>query len=97
MTRKDRLAMLGKHLPVLTERFVVVHARLSGSMARGTARDDSGLGVLVAFGGPATPEAYFGVQIYLEDLLGSDVDQVTERALRPPFRPHVERDAITVE
>jgi len=30
--------------------------------------------VLVAFDGPATSARYFGVQFYLEDLLGCPVD-----------------------
>ena len=42
------------------------------------------------------PDRYFGVQFYLEDLLGRAVDLVTERALRPQLRPYVERDAITI-
>jgi uncharacterized protein len=50
----------------------------------------------VDFGGPASPEAYFGVQFYLEDLLHCPVDLVTERALRPQLRPYVERDAIVI-
>ncbi len=39
---------------------------------------------------------YFGLQFYLEDLLGRPVDLVTERALRPELRPYVEREAIHV-
>jgi predicted nucleotidyltransferase len=49
--------------------------------------------LLVEFDGPATPDRYFGVQFYLEDLLGREVDLVTERALRLQLRPYVERDA----
>ena len=36
------------------------------------------------------------VQFYLEDLLGCEIDLVTERALRAQFRPYVERDAIPI-
>ena len=52
--------------------------------------------MLVAFDGPATSERYFGLQFYLEDLLGRPVDLVTEKALRERLRPYVERDAIVV-
>lgn len=96
MTRDELLTLLAQHKPVLAERFGVTSLRLFGSFARGTARDDSDVDVLVDFGGPATPEAYFGVQFHLEDLLGRAVDVVTERALRPGFRPYVERDAIAI-
>jgi hypothetical protein len=37
---------------------------------------------------------YFGVQFYLEDLLGRLVDLVTEKALRPELRPFIEREAL---
>ena len=52
--------------------------------------------MLVAFDGPATSARYFGVQFYLEDLLGHPVDLVTDKALRPELRPFVERDAVNV-
>ncbi|WP_242467446.1 nucleotidyltransferase family protein [Thiocapsa imhoffii] len=39
---------------------------------------------------------YFGVQFYLEDLLGRPVDLVTRKSLRPELAPHVEREALHV-
>ena len=47
-----------------------------------------------SFDGPATSRTYFGVQFYIEDLLGRPVDLVTEKALRPEFRPYVEQEAV---
>ncbi|OYU98178.1 MAG: DNA polymerase subunit beta [Burkholderiales bacterium PBB5] len=96
MNRDAVLALLREHLPVLPERFGVQRLRLFGSMARDSAREDSDVDVLVAFDGPATAKRYFGVQFYLEDLLGRPVDLVTERALRERLRSFVERDAIAV-
>ncbi|MDD1635933.1 MAG: nucleotidyltransferase domain-containing protein, partial [Methylococcaceae bacterium] len=60
------------------------------------ARDNSDLDILVSFDGPATSARYFGVQFYLEDQLGCSVDLVTEKALRPEFRPFIEKEAINV-
>lgn len=96
MDRETVLALLHEHLPVLRERFGVKRLRLFGSMARNAAREDSDVDVLVDFGRPATPEALFGTQFYLEDLFGRQVDLVTERALRKELRPYVERDAIAI-
>jgi predicted nucleotidyltransferase len=36
------------------------------------------------------------LRIFLEDLLGTKVDLVTETGLRDRVRPYVERDAIRV-
>jgi hypothetical protein len=96
MTREELLALLAQHKPVLEARFGVASLRLFGSFARGTAREDSDVDVLVGFDGPATAKRYFGVQFYLEDLLCRDVDLVTEDALRTRLRPYVERDALAI-
>lgn len=96
MDRNALLQLLAVHKPVLTERFGVSRLALFGSAARGTARADSDIDVLVAFDGPATSKRYFGVQFYLEDVLGRPIDLVTEAALRERLRPFVERDAIHV-
>ena len=59
-------------------------------------RPDSDIDVLVDFDGPATAKRYFGVQFYLEDLLGRDIDLVSADALRPRLKPYVERQAVDV-
>lgn len=96
MNREQLLALLAEHKPVLAERFRVQRLALFGSFARDTARDDSDVDVLVAFDQVPTPAQFFGTQFYLEDLLGREVDLVTETALRPRLRPYVERDAVAI-
>ncbi len=96
MERQQLINTLSQHRPVLVERFGVTHLALFGSAARGTARPESDVDVLVDFDGPASSDAYFGVLFYLEDLLRCPIDLVTQRALRPRFRPYVERDAIVI-
>ncbi|CAG0944015.1 MAG: hypothetical protein EFKGCFLK_01843 [Rhodocyclaceae bacterium] len=93
MERKRALELLARHKPELARRFGVTDIALFGSTARGEARPDSDVDVLVSFDGPATSKRYFGVQFYLEDLLGCAVDLVTDKALRPELRPYVEREA----
>lgn len=96
MDRQTTLALLSQHKAYLGRQFGVVQLALFGSMARGTAKADSDVDVLVAFDGPATSARYFGVQFYLEDLLGCPVDLVTDKALRPELRPFIEREAVHV-
>ncbi|HEY4580171.1 MAG TPA: nucleotidyltransferase family protein [Candidatus Acidoferrales bacterium] len=96
MNRIQALQVLSRAKPDLAERFGVVRLALFGSTARDEARADSDVDVVVSFDGPATSQRYFGVQFYLEDLLGCPVDLVTEKALRPELRPHIEREAVNV-
>ena len=96
MNRSHALSLLTQSKPELTARYGVTRLALFGSTARNAARSDSDIDILVAFAGPATSERYFGVQFYLEDLLGSPVDLVTEKALRPELRPFIEKEAVHV-
>jgi predicted nucleotidyltransferase len=96
MDRDLALQKLTQSKPELHRRFGVVDLALFGSTLRGEARADSDVDVLVRFDGPATSARYFGVQFYLEDLLGAPVDLVTDKALREELRPIVEREAVHV-
>lgn len=93
VTSAQTLQLLAESKPELARRFGVIRLALFGSTARDAARVDSDVDILVAFDGPATSDRYFGVQFYLEDLLGRSVDLVTEKALRAELRPYIEREA----
>jgi predicted nucleotidyltransferase len=96
MNRSTTLQLLAEHKQTLAQRFGVVRLALFGSVVRDAAKAGSDVDVLVAFDGPATSARYFGVQFYLEDLLGCPVDLVTEKALRPELRPVIEKEAVHV-
>jgi predicted nucleotidyltransferase len=96
VNRSQTLLLLTEHKPLLAQRFGVASLALFGSVVRDAAKEGSDVDVLVAFDGPATSERYFGVQFYLEDLLGSPVDLVTEKALRPELRQFIEKEAVHV-
>ena len=96
MNRDEVLGLLREHKETLTQRFGVVELALFGSVARDRAKEESDVDILVRFDGPATSKRYFGVQFYIEDLLGRPVDLVTAKALRKELRPFVEREAIDV-
>ena len=96
MDRANALQLLKAHKAELIERFGVARLALFGSTARNTAGPHSDVDVLVAFDGPAASARYFGVQFYLEEVLGQRIDLVTEKALRERLRPDIERDAIAV-
>jgi hypothetical protein len=96
MNRQQAIKLLAGSKPELAERFGVTRLALFGSTARDDASRGSDVDILVAFDGPATSRRYFGVQFYLEDLLGRPVDLVTEKALRPQLRPYIEQEQIDV-
>ncbi len=96
MNRDTATQILARAKPELQRRFGVTRLALFGSTARNEAHSDSDVDVLVAFDGPASAGRYFGVQFYLEDLLGCPVDLVTEKALRAELKPFIEREAIYV-
>lgn len=96
MKRAEVVSQLQAHMPEMEERFGVRDLALFGSASRDTAGAESDIDILVAFDGPATSSRYFGLQFYLEDLLGKTVDLVTDKALRPELRPFVEQEAIHV-
>lgn len=96
MNRAKVLDLLARSKTILSARFGVTDIALFGSTARGSAREDSDVDVLVAFSGPATSDRYFGVQFFLEDLIGCPVDLVTDKALRSELRPYIEKDAVHV-
>jgi predicted nucleotidyltransferase len=95
MGRDDVLALLAAHRGEI-ERFRVESLRLFGSVARGEAAADSDVDLLVSFRASPTFSAYMKLRIFLEDLLGVQVDLITESGLREGVRPFVEKDAIRV-
>ena len=96
MKRQATIELLTQHKQHLARQFGVTGLALFGSTARDSATEHSDVDVLVSFEGPATSARFFGVQFYLEDLLGCHVDLVTDHALRSELRPYIERDALHV-
>ena len=96
MSRDEVLQQLRAHKNVLVEQFGITALALFGSTARDEAQDNSDIDLLVRFDGPATSRRYFGVQFYIEDLLGQSIDLVTDKALRTELRRYVEAEAVDV-
>ena len=67
-----------------------------GSTARGEARPDSDVDVLVEFEGPATLDAYLALKERLEQVLQTRVDLVTSKGVKPRLRTVIDREAVVV-
>ena len=92
VNREDVLSVLEAHRPDLQRRFGIASLDLFGSFARGQAREDSDIDLLVRFDGPASLSCKMEMQDYLEGLFGRPVDLVRAEALRPEYRSYVEKD-----
>jgi len=89
------LAKLKAHWPEI-QSFGVRALDVFGSVARGDARPDSDVDLLVDFERPLTSDAFFGTKFFLEDLLERRIDLVTRETLREPIRRAVERELVRV-
>ena len=94
--RRDKIVALLRAHHADLERFGVRSLRLFGSTARNEADSGSDVDLLVGFENSPTYSEFMRLRIFLEDLLGAEVDLVTESGLRQQVRPFVEKDAIRV-
>jgi uncharacterized protein len=70
------------------------NVRVIGSVARGEARPDSDLDLLVELEGGRSLLDHAALVIELESLLGCKVDVATEQGLRPRVRDRVLSEAV---
>jgi len=96
MNRQEVLQILHQALPGVRERYGVQDLAIFGSVARDEAGPDSDVDVLVTFEGRTRFRAFMGLQFELESALGTRVDLVTTKAMKPALRPLIERDLIHV-
>ena len=95
ITRTEILDRLREHEDELHRRGVK-RVALFGSAARGDARADSDIDLMVDIDPNARIDlfAYVGIVQYLEDLFPVRVDVANHAKLKPLARPKIERDAI---
>ena len=72
------------------------NVRVFGSLARGEADETSDIDILVELEPGRTLFDLGGLLMDLRDLLGRDVDVVTERGLKPRIRSRVLQEAVAL-
>lgn len=96
MNRDQVLEELRRHRPEIEARFAVKRLSIFGSAARDELGADSDIDVLVEFNGKATFDGYMELKLYLERLLGRNIDLVTRDAVKPRMRLLIEQEAMHV-
>jgi len=96
MDKQAVLTRLKGSIKEIRQRFSVKALSIFGSIARDEARDNSDMDVLVVFAQKANFDGFMELKFYLEDLLGTGVDLVTDKALRPQVRRAIEQEMIHV-
>lgn len=92
-TLEDILTTLREQRSVLSRRYPIQRMALFGSWARGEAREDSDVDVLVEVD-PSIGLRFVELGDELERALGRRVDLVSRRAIRPSLWARIEPDLI---
>ena len=96
MDKQVVLTRLMGHIGEIKRRFSIKAISIFGSIARDEAADDSGVDVLVVFDFRAGFDLFMDLKFYLEELLGTGVHLVTDKAVHPQVRRAIEQELIDV-
>jgi uncharacterized protein len=80
----------------ICERNDIEFCALFGSFARGEANAKSDIDLLIRFAKPQSLLGHIGVTHQFEDILGKEVDLITENELSPLIRENVLRDLTVI-
>ena len=96
LDREKILSELRKHKPELEKQFGLTSLALYGVCPPEDSAKFFDIDLMVSFDGPTSSKRFFGVQHYIEDLLGLRVGLVTKRSLSEERRRYFEEIAIDV-
>lgn len=96
MNKHAALTRLKDSAEEIRQHFSVKSLSVFGSIARDETTDNSDVDVLVVFDQKASFDVFMDLKFYLEELLGTGVDLVTDKALRPQVRKAIEQELINV-
>ena len=94
-TRNEFINLIRSHADELKNKFGITSMSLFGSVARDEHQEGSDVDIFVVM--PPKFYNHVAAALYLEELLGCNVDLIQEhRNIRPFFKQQIERDGIRV-
>lgn len=94
MSPSELIAEKREEILRVAAKYGAVEVRLIGSVARGEARADSDIDLLVRWAPETSLLDHAGLMLELEELLGRKVDIASDGWLKPGIREGVYREAV---
>lgn len=95
MNSEQILDFLRQHKQEMHERFGVTKIGLFGSYARGEARNDSDIDVVIELDNYSA-DGYFGLLHFLEDSFNKPIDLGIESNFKPIIKPYILKEIVYV-
>ena len=89
-------AKLFEQKPLLAEKYKVSEIGIFGSFVRGDQDETSDIDVLVEFSEPVGFFTFIDLEDYLSEVLGTKVDLVSKKALKPHIGKNILRELVAV-
>ena len=96
MEKEKIIEIINAETPFLRNTYHIKKIGLFGSVARGDAREESDIDILVEFEIPIGFFDFIRLETFLSKILGKKVDLVSSRAIKPSIRDDVLKDLIYV-
>ena len=87
------ISMIREKQSELADRFTVARIGVFGSFARGDARPESDVDILVDLKEP-TFDNYMDLKFYLEEILDHPVDLVIYDTIKPRLKPIIDQEVV---
>ncbi len=93
-TFEESKDIIKQHKQELEQKFKVKEIGIFGSYVRGEQKKRSDIDILVEFKEPIGLFEFMDLEEYLEKLLGTKVDLVSKKALKPKIGEHIMKEVV---
>jgi len=87
-------SILEKHKNEMVGKYKIKDIGIFGSVVRGEQKEKSDIDILVEFKEPVDFFEFLDFEEYLENLLGTKIDLVSKKALKPYIGKHILKEVV---